>query len=74
MLCLPFSVSAEFAHLDRISHIAAEVSADSMCVLVTPLKECNQLHLPRARYPSARIEKDMAVIHKRSLGAAEWSC
>ena len=24
---------------------------------VTPLKECTQLHLPQARYPSARIEK-----------------
>ena len=48
-------------------------AADSGGLDVTPLKECTQLHLPQARYPSARIEKDMAVIHRKSLGAAEWS-
>ena len=45
--CLPFSVSAEFAHLARISHMAAEVSADSMCVLI------DAVHTPR-RAPFAR--------------------
>ena len=37
-------------------------------LFVTPLKECTQLHLPQARYPSARIEKTWRSFIGNHLG------